>query len=378
MKNTAMTINKLIAYARGNLMLDALDETYALNKLSELSGVENPVCDNDFSEYEDLSSPDSLIAELKTECKDIDADEVMDAIFPMPHMVNYYFNDEFTRNKQKAFDFVFDLYAAAGFIGTEGGSGKYTRFCSGKQHNRPIALNVGGADKKYYPVSKSGNVATLSCDDDFITEDIVMREYAYAKDFGGVIAKRGDQDYFTANSAPITKAAVKKQLKSGVVNIDLLDYPVPAVAFYGIAKNTVCRKAADAINSSDVKPVIACAATDDGIKIYAIFANEIKDELVPQSTALDATGIFQTIDLSPVLPVLEKGVALSTDLFAYKPIYNKVGGTKYGSKAAAALEEGAALIFDSILAASASATPDKAEKLAEETEPALAPADDLL
>lgn len=68
------------------------------------------------------------------------------------------------------------------------------------------------------------------------------------------------------------------------------------------------------------------------------------------------------------MSVLEKGTALSSDLYAFKPLYAEIGGVKHGAKAAAAL--GAELVkqFKTALAAAASADEAAAEKLVAPTD----------
>ena len=78
--------------------------------------------------------------------------------------------------------------------------------------------------------------------------------------------------------------------------------------------------------------------------------------------------MFETAELEPLLNVLEKGTALSSDLYAFKPLYAEIGGVKHGNKAADALGAELAKQFKAHLAAAASVDEVAAEKLAASTD----------
>lgn len=364
MKNDGKILNMLIAYARDNLLLDALDETYTLNRLAKLCGVPAPELDPD---CECELSLDELLGMLGDK---VDAADVADAILPLPHTVNGYFRDELSRNTAKAFDFLFDTYALGGCVAAAD-AGNADGFINYAQKptilTRAALLPVGG-DELYFTPRVTGNrIATLSSDD-FMVDDIVARESAYVSAYGGTIAKRigDDATYYVCDETALDSAAVKEQLKSGTVKISLLDYPVPVLAVSGVAKNTVAREAArlvKAAGDAEIPCVVACTAKN-GVTFCLVFANDVAPtDTLKAATPLTCCGVFETVDCSPLLSVLEKGTALSTDLFAFKPIYSEIGGVKHGNKAKAALDGALAKIFKTALAASAATDEAKAKAL---------------
>lgn len=369
MSDINTTINKLIDYAENELMLDALDEAYTLNRLAELAGVTPKRID---AECGDATLAE-LLSELKAACKDIDVDAVCDALMPLPHTVNYYFTDEFSRKPEKAFDFLFKLYSDGGYIpgGAAIGADGFAAY-GGRGVKRPITLNVGGDDLIYSPVAAADRVATLECPD-ILSEDIAMRLAGFAESYGGVIAKRigDDGEYYCCKSSALEAAKIKKNISSGVVKIELLDYPVPAIMIHGIAKNAVVREAARIIKTAnaDGTACVAACTVKDGVKLFIVFAKDAdKTDIFTAPDALAACGVFETADLEPLLHVLEKGTALSSDLYAFKPLYAEIGGVKHGAKAAAALGAEVVKQFKATLAAAASIDEASAEKLAATTE----------
>ena len=104
-----LTLNKLISYALDNLLLDALDETYTLNRLASACGFSSPVRDED-ADYGDATL-ETLLAELAAAAPKVDATVIADILFPMPRTVNYYFSAKLARDVKKGVDFLFDLYA---------------------------------------------------------------------------------------------------------------------------------------------------------------------------------------------------------------------------------------------------------------------------
>ncbi len=364
MKNDSKNLNKLIAYARDNLLLDALDETYTLNRLAKLYGVPapelDPDCECDLSLDELIGAPGA----------NVDAADVLDAILPLPHTVNGYFRDELSRNAAKAFDFLFETYALGGCVAAAeaGNSNGFINYAQKPTVlSRAVLLPIGGDELYYTPRVTGNHIATVSSDD-FMTDDIVARESAYVAAYGGTIAKRigDDATYYCCDETALDGAAVKEQLKSGTVKIALLDYPVPVIAVSGVAKNTVAREAAKLIKAAgDAEiPCIAACTAKNGVTFYLILANDIAStDTLKAATPLTACGVFETIDCTRLLSVLEKGTALSTDLFAFKPIYSEIGGVKHGAKAKSALDGALAAMFKPALAASAATDEAKAKAL---------------
>lgn len=358
------TLNKLLSYAFDNLLLDTLDETYTLNRLAVACGVKTPARDED-ADYGDATFGE-LLAELKAAAPSVDLTVVDGILFPMPRTIGMYFNDALDRNAKKAFDFLFELYAHGNnIVSTSAAVGKdgFLSYSAGNiAELAAVTLpDCGGA--VYVPRVTGNRIATLDIPDDILTDDVLAREQAFVTAYGGVIAARiGDGKYYTASSFALTSAGVKTDLTSGSVKTTLLDYPVPALALNGIAKNAVAREAARIVKAADeagLKTVVAAAAKD-GVTYYIVFANDVApDGLTVSSDALTACGVFETTDCSPLMSVLEKGTALSTDLAAFKPIYDVIGGVKHGAKAADAL--GGYLVdkFKPLLAAAASADDDK-------------------
>lgn len=366
-----ITLGKLISYARDNLMLDALDETYTLNRIAALAGV------TDASGVKDCDYGDATLAELLDELKaaapDIDHAAVTDALFPLPHTVNYYFADTLGRNPKKAFDFLFDLYAFGGmavdsdaYTSADG----FTRYTDGKAENgRAVVIDAGG-ELPYTPLNRGNNIAVIACDD-FMSDDMARRMNAYVSSCGGAIATRigGDGKYYACDKIAPTAAKVKTKIADGAVKIALLDYPVPAISVGGLAKNSVIAAVAKLIKAaSDEKLacVVACAAKDEGAEFYAIFANPVgATEFISAGDVLAACGVFGTVDFSELTRILEKGTALPADLSAFKPVYNEIGGVKLGAKASDKLTENLAATFKKSLAAAASADDAKATALAQ-------------
>lgn len=354
---TTKIINKLIAYARDNLMLDALDEVYTAGRLASICGV--------VPEYEEIDCDepfDKLFAELKAAVPDIDKTAVLDILLPLPHTVNYYFADELERNANKAFDFVYELYASDGNAVSSDG---YTFFTDGAADDRAVSIPVGDDELEYTPVVGGVKKAIVSCPD-ILPSDIASRMAAYAETYGGVIVRDTDC-YLAACDTALDYAPVKEQLKSGAVKVALLDYPVPALKISGIAKNATAREAARIINAAtdeNIRAVAACTAKD-GIAFYIVFANAVQgDDLFKPTDALAVCGAVGVADLKEIISVLEKGTALSTDLFMFKPVYAAVGGVKHGAKAKTVLAGALAKLFAPILAKAASTDADKAKALA--------------
>lgn len=362
------TINKLISYALDNLLLDALDETYTLNRLATVCGVAEPVKDDvDYGE----SSLETLLNELKTAVPTVDITAVMNILFPMPRTVNYYFESKLSRSVSKGLDFLFDLFAHGyNNVSTSEAFGKdgYLSYAGTAEIPLQAATLPVGEDLVYIPRVVGNHIATLQ-NPDILTDDIVSREATFVTKIGGVIATRvgAETDYYCCDKFALTDMPIKKQLSSGAVKISLLDYPVPALAFNGIAKNAVARevtRVVKAAGTAGISPVVAAAAKD-GITFYVVFANDISgNEFIIGSNALTACGVFQTANCAPLLSVLEKGTALSTDLTAFKTIYDKIGGVKLGAKAQDALGGALVDLYLPLLKASASATESQAETLA--------------
>lgn len=359
----SLTLNKLIAYAREYLMLDALDEVYTLNRLATLCGVKAV----ELQETETDETLDALLSELKTAITDVDIDAIKDALMPAPHMVDFYFRDELERKPEKAFEFLYELYDCGGIIsdGTCGGVDGYVHYALGNRLARPVMLDVG-TPVPYTPIARGNRIASLACDD-VLSADIAARLAAYASNYGGTIAKSGDGDFLVCADSAIAHASAKTNIKDGTVKVDILDYPATAVKFSGIAKNAVAREAGALIKSAtDAQiPFVAAAAPDGGsAAIYVIFAKELApDDVISASGALGCCGVVATPDFTPLMSVLEKGTALSTDLFAFKPLYAEIGGVKLGAKAAATLDAAIAKRIKAAIVAANSATEDQVTAL---------------
>ncbi|MBD5132639.1 MAG: hypothetical protein HDT28_08665 [Clostridiales bacterium] len=368
MKNDInLILNKLVSYATDNLLLDELDALYTLNRLSVVCGAGAVSRDQDADYGEaDLAA---LLNELTAACPAADKAAVRDILFPMPRTVNMYFGDALGRNKNKAFDFLFELYANGGAASAGEAVAKdgYLAYVRTAEAAGGVTLDVKGEALAYIPRAVAGRIAELE-KPDVTADDTLSRMAAYVTTYGGVIAAKsvGDIDgYLTCADCALTHAKVKTEISGGAVKTDILDYPVPVVAFNGIAKNTVAREVARIIKAAEpagLKPVVAAAAKD-GITFYLVFAGEVTDpnKFIGKTDALTACGVFETVDCSGLLSVLEKGTALSTDLSAFKPIYDKIGGVKLGAKAAAELGGALAEIFKPALQASAT-TPEAAVK----------------
>ena len=205
MKIDNKKLNQIIAYARDNLLLDALDETYTLNRLAKLCGVAAPELDPD---CECELSLDELLGGL-----DVDPADVLDAILPLPHTVNGYFRDELTRNAAKAFDFLFETYALGGCVAQSeaGNADGYINYAvKPTALSRAVLLPVGGDELYYTPRIEGNHIATLASED-ILADEIVAREAAYASAYGGTIVKHiGDgTTYHCCDKTALGNASVK-------------------------------------------------------------------------------------------------------------------------------------------------------------------------
>lgn len=366
------TLNKLLVYAYDNLLLDALDGEYTLNRLANICGVAAPAIDND-ADYGDATL-EELLTELKTLLPTVDVAAVAELLFPMPRTVNYCFARKLMRGKDKALDFLYELYAH-GYncvsVGASFGKNGYIGYAAdGIKPISAVAFNAG-EELAYTPVAVANHIAMLE-NPDILSDDVISREVAYVSTYGGAIAARigATAPYLCCDDFALTSAGVKTQISSGTVKVSLLDYPVPAIAFNGIAKNAVMREAARVIKAATGAGIACVAATaaKDGVTIYAVFANDIAPDaanILVCSDALAACGVFKTIDCSPLVPVLEKGTALSTDLMRFKPIYDIIGGTKYGAKAGAELGGALVDMYRNALKAANSATEEQIVSLSQ-------------
>ncbi len=360
-------LNKLTSFACDNLMLDALDYTYTLNRLACLAGVTPKKQDADYGD----SDLNSLVAELKAAVPAIDEKAVVDALMPLAHTIDYYFTDALGRSADKAFEFIYDLFAQCGSVsnGVELASKGYTFYSAPNASNYSVSLDVGGDSLMYTPVSTVGRVAALECPD-LLAYDVASRLASFAETYGCAIAKTAGDDsaYLCCKSTALSSAKVKEQLNSGVVKTALLDYPVPTLSVSG-PKNAASRECArimKAAADAEVKCVVA-AEPGQFTTLYIVFAGATaKDENFMAGDALSACGVVKSLDFAPLMSVLEKGTALSTDLFEYKSIYGDVGGVKHGAKAAAALSDALAKKFNAVLAAVASADEAKVKSFAVE------------
>ncbi len=355
-------LNKLISYAFDNLMLDPLDEVYTLNRLASVCGVAAPVRDEN-CDYGDASLGE-LLAELG---KDADKTAIADILMPMPRTVNMRFADLAERSAKKAFDFLYELYGSCDdLVSTSPAFAANGFTCYTAHKPAPALVSLPAVGAAYSPVASGNKVACFTCDD-ILSEDVLAREAAFVNNYGGAIAVRqGDAEYCTAESCALADAAVKKNISDGSVKVALLDYPVPALSFCGIAKNAVMREVTRVLKAAaakELKPVIAATA-NNGVTFYLVFANALAaNEYIVSDSPLAACGVFPVGDYAPLLSVLAKGTALSTDLAAFKPVYDAVGGVKHGDKAADALGK---FLVDKIkpaLASAAATTPDEAVAL---------------
>lgn len=362
-------INKLTAYAIDNLLLDPLDQTYTLNRLATLCGLSEPKLDED-ADYGDATFAE-LLNELAAAAPKADKDGVADVLFPMPRTINYYLENKLARGADKGFAFLFDLYASGyNAVSTAPAVGENGYLCYNADNISPAvgaALNVGGEQLLYTPVAVGNRIAALQ-NPDILSDDIVRRLGAYAAQYGGTIAARIGEgaDYMCCAASALTTAKAKKQLAEGATKITLLDYPVPALSFNGIAKNAVQREVCAVIKAAAEHgtPCVVAADNTNGVTYYVVFAGELnKDEFILGGDALAACGVVRTKDCTPLMSVLEKGTALSTDLAAFKPIYDKIGGVKHGNKAAAALGGALVAMYLPLLKAAASATEEYATTL---------------
>ena len=368
MKNDINTVlNKFIAYARDNLMLDALDETYTLNRLAALCGTTAKPTDAECAE-----TLDALFAQLAAFAPDVDKSDVIDIILPLPHTVNGYFRDELDRKPKKAFDFLFELYALGGTVSQETGGDVdgFVRYTAKALPDSPaVSLPVGDAELDYAPRVVKNHIAKIY-GDDVLADDITARLVAFAATYGGVIAKRASTaDYLCGDVFALDAAKIKEQLADGSVKLALVDYPVPALKVYGIAKNSVAREAArimKAAADAGLDFTAACSAKD-GVALYIVFAKPLPEtDGFAAFDALAACGVFATTDYAPLMSVLEKGTALPNDLAEYKSVYAAIGGVKHGAKASAVLDAHLASLFKTALKASASADEQTVKSLLEE------------
>lgn len=358
-------INKLTAYAIDNLLLDPLDEIYTLNRLATVCGLAEPkLAEIDYGD----ANLDTLLDELAAALPQIDKAAVADILFPMPRTINYYLDSKLARGADKAFDFLFDLYAHGyNAVSDSPVIGKDGYMCYYEVNATPTAggaLGVGGEQLFYTPIAVGNHIAKLQ-NPDILSDDIVKRLAAYVADFGGVIAARIGEgaDYLCCAAAAISGAKAKKQVADGAVKVALLDYPVPALSFNGIAKNSVQREVVKAIKAAAEKniPCVVAADNKNGVTYYVVFAGEIaQNEFIIGQNALAACGVVRCKDCSPLMSVLEKGTALSTDIIEFKPIYDKIGGVKHGSKAPSALGEALVGMYLPLFTAAASATEEQA------------------
>lgn len=368
MKSLNTTINKLMTYAFDNLLLDALDETYMLNRLASVCGVTEPKLEPD-ADYGDMSLAE-LLAELKAAAPTVDVDAVANLLFPMPRTVNYYFESKLARDKAKAVDFLFGLYAhgnnclsSSKAIGKDG----YLCYSTNADNIIHAATLPVGDDLVYTPRVKGNHIAMLE-KTDILSDDILSRMSAYVSQYGGAIAARpADDAYLCCDAVALTSAKPKSVVSDGTVKVHLLDYPVPVLSFGGIAKNAVLRETARVMKAASDAGLnyVAAAAAKDGVTYYLVFANDTAtDEFLLQANALTACGVFRTANCSPLLSVLEKGTALSTDLLPFKRIYDAIGGVKLGAKAEASLGGALVDMFVPVLAAAKSASVEQVTALA--------------
>ncbi len=366
-----LTLNKLISYALDNLLLDALDETYTLNRLASACGFSSPVRDED-ADYGDATL-ETLLAELAAAAPKVDATVIADILFPMPRTVNYYFSAKLARDVKKGVDFLFDLYAH-GYKNlsqspalTKNGYACY--YGDAEIPMRAATLNVG-EELVYTPRVLGNHIAALE-NRDIMSNDVLSRQAAYVSAYGGAIAvKSGDNaEYACCDEIALASAPVKKQISNGTVKISLLDYPAPALAFNGIAKNAVVREAGKAIKAA-AQADYACtvaAAAKDGVTFYIVFADGVKsNEFIKcNGSALDVCGVVKTVNCLPLLSVLEKGTALNNELAEFRPIYDKIGGVKLGDKAKAELCGALVDMYVPLLKAAATATEEQVAALVE-------------
>lgn len=363
-------LNKLTAYAIDNLLLDPLDQTYAFNRLATVCGLAEPKLDLD-ADYGDAEMAE-LLDELAAALPKLDKAAVTDILFPMPRTINYYLENKLARGADKAFNFLFDLYAHGyNLVSDSRALGENAYSCYYKDNVTPVgaaALTVGGAQLVYTPLVTGNHVAALE-NPDILTDDIVSREAAFVAEYGYAIAARIGEgtEYMTCAHTALQAANVKKQLSDGAVKVALLDYPVPAISFTGIAKNAVQREACKVLKAAAGEniPTVVAADNQNGLTMYIVFAGDIAtNEIILGGGTLALCGVFQTKNCKPLLPVLEKGTALSTDLSEFKLIYDKIGGVKHGKDAVEELGVALVSLYLPLLKAAASATEEQAIGLA--------------
>lgn len=362
--DTNSIINKLVAYAMDNLLLDTLDQTYAVNRLASIAGLAAPSVDCD-AEYGDATYT-ALLDELAAAVPNIDRDAVKEVLFPMPRTVNYYLENKLARGADKAFAFLFDLYEHGDAVSQSPALGENGFICyyADKPSASYAALDVGGQQLGYTPIAVGNYIATLK-NPDLLTDDTVRRlsDFAAEYDMTAAVRAGSGDDYMCCKLTALDNAKTKKQLKDGPVKVSVLDYPVPALAFGGIAKNAVLREVCKTVKSA-ADAGFPCVVAASGKGMYVVFAKEIAtNEYLLGSDVLAACGIFRTKNCTPLLSVLEKGTALSTDLAEFRAVYDKIGGIKHGKNAPSVLGGALVQMCLPLLSAAASATTEQVESL---------------
>lgn len=120
-------ISNLLAYAQSNLLMDELDSNRAARRILGLLKITDFTPVEPTEDAEASTTPNKLLAPLLAyaEQNNIGTDvaalkaEIMDAIMLKPSEVNDLFNDTYSVNKQKAFDWLYDYAVKSGYVDTE-------------------------------------------------------------------------------------------------------------------------------------------------------------------------------------------------------------------------------------------------------------------
>ena len=119
-------ISNLIAYAETYLMMDKLDESRAVRRITAALGINDYVPTEPDEETADASSPQALIAPMlayalekgvatSETLPELKA-EILDAVSLKPSEINDLFADTYAVNKQKALDFLYDYSVRNGYV----------------------------------------------------------------------------------------------------------------------------------------------------------------------------------------------------------------------------------------------------------------------
>ncbi len=122
-------ISNLLAYGQTYLLLDELDCNQAARRICKLLKITDFVPTEPIEEVDSASNPNKFVEPLLAyalENKITDESgkkalkaSIMDAIMLKPSEINDLFNDTYSVNKQKAFDFFYDYSVKSGYVDLE-------------------------------------------------------------------------------------------------------------------------------------------------------------------------------------------------------------------------------------------------------------------